>query len=269
MTEEKLTQERLRMLPPIRRARLWRLYSEKGERYLDFWMDGGRSILGAKGTGIGTIAKAAVDTGLTRPFPNRREARLEKALLAAYPGYEAARFYRSEERASAAALASHNALSDLSPNALEVIHPFGEYLRTEISKEPARIAMPLLPCPAPLAPAVLLFAKKEDAEAAGGELVEPLYLACAERSLYEFARFRLTYNEELWRKADRRLKAHFERKGPYLFPRCAAAEYGAAFASALSGGVLLSPRYEEPSLIPGDFDDGEIKRLVEALEKRT
>ena len=264
MTDDTLAGTRLRMLPPIRRARLWRLYAENGARYLDFWMDGGRSILGAKGTGIGTAAKAAIDMGLTRPFPSVREARLEKTLLSAYPPYAAARFYGNELVARAAA-------DLISPDAkIAVLRPFGELLAHSASgpsseAQAARIAMPLLPCPSILAPAVLLFADTEDASKAGGELLAPALLASAQRALYEFDRFRLTYNESLWKRVDRRLGPYFGRKGPYLFPRCAESDYEAFFSAALSGGALLSPFFEEPSIIPGDFDDGELARLAAAL----
>lgn len=259
MTDDTLAEQRLRALPPIKRARLWRLYAENGSRYLDFWMDGGRSILGAKGTGIGTAAKAAIDMGLTRPFPSVRETRLEKTLLAAYPPYKAARLYAHEGRARAAArLATPGAEAS-------ILRPFGDFLAQSPGAAVSRIAMPVLPCPPALAPAVLLFAEAEDAAEAKGELLAPALLASAQRALYEFDRFRLTYNESLWGRADRRLKAHFERRGPYLFPRCAEDAYGDFFSAALGSGALLSPRYEEPSLIPGDFDDGELARLAAAL----
>jgi hypothetical protein len=260
MTEERLFQARLRMLPPIRRARLWRLYAENGGRFLDFWMDGGRSILGAKGTGLGTAAKAAVDMGLTRPFPSVREARLEKSALKSYPGYAALRIYCNEERARAAAAA-------VSPNApLAVLKPFAEHLPAQ----KARLALPLLPCPRALAPAILLFEESSDAAAAdkagfGGDLAPPLALECAHRALCELEKFRLTYNEVIWKRSDRRLKDYFERRGPYLFPRCAEAAYGSLFEAALGAGALLSPAFEEPSIIPGDFDDGELKKLQAAL----
>jgi len=263
MTGNDVARNRLRMLPPIRRARLWRLYAENRagglpSRFLDFWMDGGRSILGAKGTGIGTAAKAATDMGLTRPFPSVVEARLEKALLAAYPGYCAARFYGDEGRALAAA-------ATVSPNAkARLIAPFGEYLEGDAGVEQG-IAMPILPCPAAFSPGVLLFENLADAEAAGRDLVPPLSLGCAHRALCEFERFRLTYNESLWKKVDRRLGVRFERRGPYLYPRCGEGAYEAFFTAALSAGVLLSPRRESPSIIPGDFDDGEIAALATAL----
>jgi hypothetical protein len=269
MTDESVIRDRLSLLPPIRRARLWRLYAEergpdKPWRFLDLWMDDGRSLLGAKGVGLGTIAKAAIDIGLTKPFPSVREARLEKALLARYPGFAAARFYRNEERAARAAEA-------LAPGtAVPLLRPFAEYFEgaPESGSGPAsapRIAAPRLPCPSALAPGVLLFRDTSDAVAAAGDLVPPLQLACAHGALLEFERFERSYDEKLWRKTDRRLRRFFERRGPYLRPRVAAADYGRFFSAALGAGVLVSPAFELPSIIPGDFDDGELAALAAAL----
>jgi hypothetical protein len=272
MAEENVARNRLRRLPPIRRARLWRLYAEDGRRFLDFWMDGGRSLLGAKGRGIGTTAKAVIDTGLTRPFPSIREARLEKEVLRRHPGYAAACFYRDEDRAVAAAAAF------LGPGEeLRTLEPFAEFLGAVESRGGGtalpRIAMPRLPCPAALAPAVLLFREAETAQSAEVDIVPPLALACAHRSLSEFDRFAEDYTEELWKRIDRRLAAYFERHGPCLYPRLAATapagvvpDYDRFFDAALGAGVLLSPAPELPSLIPGDFDDGELARLAKALE---
>jgi len=278
MTEENVARTRLRRLPPIRRARLWRLYAEDGRRFLDFWMDGGRSLLGAKGRGIGTVAKAAVDMGLTRPLPSIREARLEKEVLRRYPGYAAARFYRDEDRALNAAAAF------LGPGVeLQVLEPFAEFLGAggppgrggamEGGTALPRMAMPRLPCPAALAPAVLLFREAVATRGAEGDIVPPLALACAHRALSEFDRFAEDYTEELWKRTDRRLAAYFERHGPCLYARLAATapagvvpDYDRFFDAALGAGVLLSPAPELPSLIPGDFDDGELARLAKALE---
>jgi hypothetical protein len=270
MTDESVMRNRLSLLPPIRRARLWRLYAEdrgpgKVWRFLDLWMDDGRSILGAKGVGLGTVAKAAIDTGLTRPFPSIREGRLAKALLARYPGYAAARFYRDEGRALRAAL------SIASGFAPPILRPFAEHWKgTAAGAETAapaaaRIAMPRLPCPAALSPAVLLFRDAADAALADGELLPPLQLACAHDALFELDRFGRSYAEPLWRRVDRRLRPFFERRGPYLYPRVAEDRYEGFFAAALGAGVLLSPAFELPSAIPGDFDDGEIAALAAAL----
>ncbi|MGA2547225.1 MAG: hypothetical protein ABSF43_11795 [Rectinemataceae bacterium] len=265
MIDESVVQNRLRLLPPIRRARLWRLYAEdraagRPWRFLDFWMDGGRSLLGAKGSGIGTAAKAAIDTGLTRPFPSIREARLERTLMSRYPGYAAVRFFRNESRAIAAA-------TSILPEGeiLPVIMPFAEYLAGTSGAVSQSVATPRLPCPPVLAPGLLLFEDAEEARAVEGELVPPLALSCAHRSLLELDRFSVYYSENLWKRTDRRLGQYFERRGPYLFPRPGGGDYDRLFTAALGAGVLLSPDPALPSIVPGDFDDGELAALAAAL----
>ncbi len=238
------------------------------------YVDGARSILGAKGTGLGTIAKAAIDTGLTRPFPSIREGRLERTLLQKHPAYAAVRLFRDEGRAAAAAAAFLPPGEDLA-----TLMPFAEHYAAAVGAAAAvtadlampRVAMPRLPCPVTFAPAALLFRDAQAALAVSGDLVPPLALACAHRALTEFDRFAVDYAETLWKKADRRLRPYFERHGPYLRlrPDLAApgdeARYGLLFAAALGAGVLLSPDPAQPSILPGDFDDGELAKLAKAL----
>jgi hypothetical protein len=285
MDESRRAEALLRLLPPIRRARFWRLYALDGRRFLDLWMDGGSSLLGAKGTGLGTAVKAAVDVGLARPFPSIWERRLEKALLALYPGYRAVRFYESVEAAlarlaEALGLSPRDEPSGLlldparrgprrpagSPPAAIVLRPFTEELNASLGPSLAAVAaaapaaMPLLPCPRAFAPVVLLFRDREVAERAGSDLLPPLRLAAAAHALAELERFSKHYDEALWRRADRRLSQRFDRVGPYLYPRHGEAEHEAFFKAALGVGLLFSPIWELPSILPGDFDDGELAK---------
>ncbi len=298
MTDKSVIARRLRGLPPIRRARLWRLYAEERgaerRRFLDLWMDGGRAIIGAKGTGIGTAAKAAIDMGLLRPMPSAWERRLAGQLRITYPEYAAARFFRTDERALAAAGAGgafdparREAAGAADPSAAAaagrvlVLRPFAEGLAGPGAGD-FPVAMPLLPCPSALSPSVLLFREAKDAARIAGDVLPPVLLSSAHRALCELARMRPWYAEELWRKADKRLGRFFERRGPYLYLRDPGAlpaavdgraapgarsivDYDAFFDAALEAGVLLSPDPELPSIVPGDFDDGELKALSEAL----
>jgi len=315
----------LRLLPPIRRARGWRLYAEDGRRFLDLWQEGGRALLGAKGTGLGTEIKAAVDKGLAKPFPSIHERRLEKELLALHPDYEAVRFYSSLDAAlaalasafpgvpaeaaaagqaaagasSGAAVPDPGAFREAAVRALLadpwrrgepaasaraiVLRPFGRSPGRPVGEAGAPVvqaeaaaaqagavrpedypaALAILPCPGPFAPHPLLFARKADAERAGGELLSPLSLIAGRRSLVELRGYAKNCGEELWRRADRRTRRLFEREGPLLYPRCAEADYPALFRAALGKGLLLSVDWSLPSLLPGDFDDGELKPLAE------
>jgi hypothetical protein len=256
----------LRLLPPIGRARGYRLYALDGRRFLDLWQDDGRGILGAKGTGIGTVVKASVDRGLAMPLPSAWEHRLEKAVLAAWPGYAAVRFRPDPAGEPPEGLLHDPARRAVNPETGEgtsaralLLRPFAEYLPAPPPFDSARLR---LPCPRAFAPIVLLFRDAESASRCAPECVPPMLLAAAAKALAELSGYASTHGEEHWRRVDRRLSRLFERKGPYLFPRCGAAEYPRLFVAALERGVLLSPRHDLPSLVPGDFDDGELKPLA-------
>lgn len=246
----------LSLLPPIRRARGWRLYAEDGRRFLDLWQDDGRGILGAKGTGIGTVAKAGVDQGLAIPLPSVWKERLAKEALRLYPEWEVVRFFPDEGGAN-------EWLASQGIKAL-LLRPFAEFL-TAGPAAGSEACLLRLPCPRALSPAILFLRGGAAALAAASTLgpqVPPLLLSTAAKGLVEFRGFCGSYNEDHWRRADRRLSGLFERRGPYLLPRCAAADYPGLFRKALDLGVLLSPCHNLASLLPGDFDDGELARLA-------
>ena len=101
--------ERLRLLPPIRRARGYRLYAANGRRIVDLWQDGGRAILGHRGGRVLREVSAVLDRGTASPFPSVEERRLARAVseLLARDGVDASpaqvRWYSGFRRALAAA----------------------------------------------------------------------------------------------------------------------------------------------------------------------
>ncbi len=273
--------EGLALLPPIRRARGWRLYAENGKRFLDLWQDDSRGILGAKGTGVGTVAKAAVDKGLCSPLPSVHGQRLKAAIRKAWPGWEGIRFFAdSSQAAKALGLETaggesgadflHDPARELcdpdrgralnAAGSILLLRPFSEHLGGDESG--FRAAWLRLPCPRVLAPIVILF--RETAEAAPPvEPVPPILLASAVKALAEYCGYRAAVGEESWKRADRRILRLFERRGPWLFPRCPREAYGRLFRAALDKGILLSPDPGLPSMLPGEFDDGELKILAD------
>lgn len=290
----------LSLLPAIRRCRGYRLYAENGRRFLDLWQDDGRGILGAKGTGIGTVVKAETDKGLGSPLPSVYERRLGKALAAAFPHYAASRFY-PDEASAARALVSFAAAAEptnvgaasadapgampdnsnwyLYPEGLAfdparrgasragsvalLERPYPEGLDMDAAREGFRVALLRLPLARAFSPAVLLFRDEADAACCGRALVPPLELSAAVKAFAELAGHRKCYTEELWKRSDRRLGPLFERRGPRLWPRCSREDYPALFRAALERGVLLSPSWDLPSNLPADFDDGELKALTD------
>ena len=291
----------LRKLPAIRRARFWRLYAENGKRFLDFWQDGGRGILGARHAKLGLGLKATIDRGLDRPLPSRLEARLAKAALALAPGMEALRLFRNEERALAAlaGLGGDSHGSHGSPGSPWGGSPSGggSLLDSPLVFDPARIgplagspiagliralathlpssatsassypvAIPLLPLPRGLGPTILLFEDEAAASKVGNsDLVAPLALRAALDALTALADYEARATEALWRRIDRRVSHLFDRRGPWLFPKSGIGDWARIFDAALDRGLLLSPDPGLPSIIPGDFDDGEVARFTEIV----
>ncbi len=275
-------------LPPIRRMRLWRLYPEDGSRFLDLRLLDNRGFLGAKGRFAGTRAKNGIDLGLLKEAPGRHIERLRKALAAEFPRFAAFRFFRNEERALAALSRTRNALydplvreSEPAAGTAAAVHRFflSEEAAARLSAFPA-LLIPL-PCPEPFGPAVLGFSDAEAAASVPGDELAPVMPFTALRAWEDFRgmTFRLSggrrarsgegapaYAEDLWKKTDRRLSAFFERRGPYLYARCARADWEGFRARALEAGCVLTPEWELPSIVPGDFDDGELKNLAKALE---
>ncbi len=267
----------LRLLPPIRRARGNRLYAADGRRFLDLWLDDGRGILGERDRATRTMAANAADKGLTRPYPGLYDARFAKAVIAAWPGFGTVKTFSCERAALDAAARVLGAaprvidaaapLSD--PGAgptLALARPFAAI------PESADVAMPRLPCPRPYSPYCLMARDGTPAAASlgsePGELVPAQSTFAAARGLSSLeSAVRDGYGEELWARFDKRLGAFFARTGPYLFARVDAGSYDGFFRAALEGGALVSPRFDAPSVIPPDFDDGELVKLLRALEK--
>jgi len=268
----------LRLLPPIRRARGNRLYAADGRRFLDLWLDDGRGILGERDRATRTQAANAADKGLTRPYPGLYDARFAKAVTAAWPGFGTVRTFSCERAAldaaarvlgSAPRIVDTAATSPFDPGAgptLALARPFAAI------PDGVDVAMPRLPCPRPYAPYCLMAREGTPAAAAlasePGELVPAQSTFAAARGLASLeTAVRDGYGEELWARFDKRLGAFFARTGPYLFARVDADSYDAFFKAALEGGALVSPRFEAPSVVPPDFDDGELVKLLRALEK--
>ena len=265
-----MTGDLLGLLPPIRRIRGNRLYAADGRRFLDLWLDGGRGILGERDRHARMYAANAADKGLSRPYPGQHDARFRKAVLAAWPGWPGLRLYANEERALAAAarvLGSPAVLSEPvsrggERGSVALLRPF--------APDPAGpvLALPRLPCPAAFAPACLLSRDPSLLAGEGGDTVPQMALVAAARALDSLAGSeREGYGPALWERWDRRMAAFFERRGPWLLASAARERYADFFRAALEGGVLVSPVFDEPCLVPPDFDDGELVKLAAALAR--
>ena len=256
-------------IPPIRRARGYRLYDHRGRRYLDLWQNGGRSLLGHRGLHLITLLKNLMSRGLLSDLPALQGRYLERALAARLDGYPAVRLTRTAQEALA--LASRFLGRDLEPG--EVFDPALDPPRrtAEValwrplldypSPGPGRprVLLPVLPFAAAGAPAAVCFDAEPPPDFPVSEPLSPVLLAGAARCLHDLARYRLPewYREDLLASAPGWLQ-----RGVYLGAQCGPERYPAVFRAFLEAGVLLNPRYPGPSLLPAEASAGELAKMI-------
>ncbi len=290
----------LSALPPIQRARGWRLYTAEGGRILDLYADGGRMPLGRRAGSAGKLAKEMIDRGLLSAYPTFWQKRLQNQILSWLPDYAGTLFFPTEIEALMAlaaldadflmdlrkGLSPQESLADFSRR-VAIEAPFGEHKRKAPetlggSALSASCALALLP----LAPAwnfgVIVAKTRDDLSAlasatnssgakASLELavressVPAIKLAAGARSLADFEAYRKKTGEKAWAAIDPFIAGLFDRSGPWLYPRYAKAKHGIVFAACLSAGILISPDYDLPSIVPGEFDAGEVAPLRSIL----
>lgn len=266
----------LSLLPPIRRARGFRLYTEAGTRLLDLWQYGGRAALGHTPPGVLLAIKDVASRGLAAPFPGPYLARLEKLLSRLVPGNPVPRVYADDaeaERAFAAAGFDRADFSGAPDPALAEV-PAGASCALWRPRLPAAPAAPVLRAvlPAPLPVAVLLLTPDVSGRFSPSSLVSPLALAALHRATADLLGSAQP-PEESFAALDRAAAAlpgslRPTRRGPYLrFPESDdPARYAALFRCALAAGILISPDPSAPSAIPPDLSGGEAAALASFLK---
>jgi hypothetical protein len=262
MREESLLGE----VPRIRRARGWRLYDVDGRRILDLWQAGGEAVLGHRPDRAGAALKAALDRGLTAALPTAWQARLLAALASRFPAYRSFRLYATRERAFEAA--SRVLGTAVTPD--RVADPglgtdgAGQVglWRPFLGGDPAwPVVVPVLPFTLGGSPSAACFRDELPEGAEPSDSVSAVAAIAALRGLAGLAAGR---PHDPFGPRDLDGCPAWERRGPYLGPAFAADAYPRVFRAFLAHGVLLSPRYPGPSILPGEASEGE-RRLVASL----
>ncbi|MCE5255377.1 MAG: hypothetical protein LLF89_00855 [Spirochaetaceae bacterium] len=265
----------LRKLPPIRRARNWRLYGTNGKRYIDLYADAGRAIMGySRGRGA-RETKDLLDKGLVAAYPSTQKTRFEKALAKRFPGYARFWFFPGEADILlflASFTDSHCQAAGMRP-ALRIEEAFGGF-RTDICEDPSslafggEIALCRLPCQAPWSFGIMMVRPGAACDAIEAGMsgkeneIPPVKLVASARSLDDLNSFEQWYGEAYWSLADSFMEGLFRRSGPWLYPLYEAARHPQVFMRCLGNGILISPDWEQPSLVPGEFDKGELLPLA-------
>lgn len=271
MTAAAAARSRLERLGPIRRARGYRLYDQRGRRYLDLWQDGGRALLGHRPDRALARIKGALSRGVNGGLPSVYQRRLHGRLQQIIPGYEP---LLTGSDAEVRGVLGHLEIrpEELHDPALDAEPPEARVAgiwRPLAGPTPLpanwRAVVPVLPSTIGQVPAPVCLPP----EAVTGELTAvvaptsqpaPLLVA-ALAGLDRLPRYGgAVWAQHAWPDPDG--YAGWQRRGPYVAARCEAAAYDAVFDRFLRAGVLLSPFHPGPSILPDEVSAGETAALM-------
>lgn len=253
-------------IPQIRRARGYRLYDARGRRYLDLYQDDGRAVLGHRASGVSAAVRAAVSRGLCADYPSVWASRLVRALKTLIPQCVDVRWYLEAARARAAA-AAH-----LSVDATELsvadpvidgawdaeVSRWRPFCGDDGGRRHARVLLPVMPPARSIAPSVLCFLEPVSGAVPDSDLVSAFVLHALSRSAYDLTAAQKARNTDHWAC----FEAPFWRRcGPYFVFTCAFSDYLVHFDRLLQRGILVSPRYPGPSIVPAEYSPGELARF--------
>ncbi len=269
----------LALVPPIRRARGFRLYTAAGRRFVDLWQYGGAAVLGHTAPGVLLSLKDTASRGLSAPLPHPAGRRLEQALLRLFPG-RAVRLYADEasvDRALASAGRGDLRFASFVDPALTDVPAgaFGALWRPwapESDVRPAALA-PVLPVPWPGRPAALLLDASVADAFPPSDILSPVALAAAGRAVDDLRAALPVRAEVRFGRIDAALSegGPWTRRGPYLRPERALSGEGYAtlFRRFLGAGFLLPPDAALPAILPGELSAGEVAALAALLREST
>jgi len=254
-------------IPLYRRARGYRIYGDEGRRFLDFYQDDGHAILGHRQPRVMLEMKNLLSRGQIASYPSRLHAQTIQAVKSLIPGLEEVRIYKSEERALSAAgchLKREFGTADVCDPALPGARSRGlnlwrPFLEGETIDAP--LIFPVLPLSVPPSPAVLAFFEKPSGEVPPSDTCSPVSLAGLKKSIFELIEYATSCDRSRWSWFDS--ISIWSRKGPYLTLNIQRAQFARLFNEMLENGILLSPRFPGPSIIPGEFSIGEIGHIKE------
>lgn len=242
----------------IKRAKKCFLYTAKGVRLIDMYQEGGRAILGWEGGSAFTMFKNVLCRGISGSYNTDFPYRTKKAVETLFASEREVLVYYSKETALKASVS-------VSKTGTNLFRPWNP-VDTKWREVESIVFAPALPWCQPVyivavKPEVMKKAVMEGVVLPASEkLPAPLHAAVA-RSIYNLIQALQEREEKQWFIYDNVLTKYWERKGPYLFPKVSQENYDAFAVHCLECGLVVSPDYFTPSIVPFGADFGVFTKL--------
>lgn len=299
--------EILKRYGTVRRAYDYHLYTAKGVRLLDLYQEGGQAILGWRSGRSKLAFKNILDRGMTGTFPTEIEDELVRAVQEVLPHYGVVRWYATVDRARLACAAYLGLWSDIPLIESPLLHPeasvdIGPPGDSPLSSAKQLYGIPIwrpwldeafysmsdrvdsaflqtandtletmvLASPLPFAGGCTLAVFTGGPESPvpqASDSIAPALLGALSRAYADLSAALFEHTEAEWARFDRYVSPYWDRRGPYLVPKMRKSRYTDFFNSCLDKGILISPDYDTPSIIPCTADPGEFKNLTPGSAK--
>ena len=268
----------------VKRARGIYLYTEKGVRLTDCYLDGGRGILGHGGGKAKTAFKDCFERGANGFYDSGLLPAFEKSVKKLLPAeYTEIRLYSEKTAAMLGETSfSLDGASKSSPKKAEPVlwRPWLDFAGkiTEQSTGYPKIevvynltgdfpAIVKIVPPFTYATDISVYAFSN---ACSEEMLQNLpendvvpspLLAAYTRGFYDLLNSFSLFTENHFKANSKALEPFFTRNQCYLFPKIPETQYKDFVLKCLDAGIVISPDYNVPSIIPWRANPGDIKKI--------
>ena len=237
----------------VTRARGCFLYTKKGVRLTDLYLENGRAVLGWDGKNASTFFKNMLSKGLTGGFICQEHSRLDKAVSALLGSERITAVFGTKADSLKAGIA-------LSSQSTSFYRPWNPGNVDWTSTDCVIIVPPFAWCDD-----FYILAVKKDFEgklsALGQKELPFAQTAAVTRAIYNLAAQIPLRTEKDWFIYDPVVTKYWSRKGPYLFPKISENKYDAFVKHCLDCGLVINPSFNEPSIVPYGADTGVFAQL--------
>ncbi len=250
----------------IRRARGNFLYTQKNVRLLDMYLDNGASILGWSKGQSRLFLKNTLDRGFSAGFTKNVPANLNLALSRLFIGFNVFNIYSNRETLQNAFDAYRSFSAKNGTPVEEILPVWRPWQDFSSSAKPENFSCFGFVLPFSWNGAKVFACKTMNADALNAVLPEsdainkPLEAAFC-RSLFDLIAELPLRSLAQYAQYDAILEKYWNRQGAYLLPKVSEDAYKDFFLYCLENRVLISPYYEEPSIVPFGVSDGSLTAI--------
>ena len=258
MTVNDLFCEVYKKFGAVTRARNCFLYTKKGIRLTDLYQEDGRAILGWSGENAYTQMKNAMNKGISGSFITEGQDRVQKAVSKLFNSERKVLFFSTKADALKCALLFSKESTIFWKPWLNV--------QQDVCSVKSIVFVPSFPWTDSIYIVAIqkeFYEENKEFEDLAKNKLQVTYplQAGITRSIYNLIQALSERKETDWFIYDTVLTKYWTRKGPYLFSKVPQEKYDDFVIHCLDLGIVVSPNFDSPSIIPFGADKGVFTKL--------